>query len=96
MRKTTTYFPEVRKPAVRMVVEHRNDYPLHTVERLMRRTELQDIRRGQIVRTTVAIDKSICPLDRVQRQLHADRPNHCGYRTSRTCRPDWAGCVRPP
>ena len=32
------------------------------------------IRRGQILRTTVAGDKSLCPLDRVQRQFHAD-PN---------------------
>jgi transposase InsO family protein len=46
-----------------------------TVERLMRRIGLQGIRRGQVVRTTVAGDKSLCPLDRVQRQFHADRPN---------------------
>ena len=41
----------------------------------MRRAGLQGIRRGQIVRTTVAGDKALCPLDRVQRQFHADRPN---------------------
>ena len=46
-----------------------------TVERLMRRVGLQGIRRGQVVRTTVAGDKSLCPLDRVQRQFHADHPN---------------------
>jgi len=46
-----------------------------TVERLMRRAGLQGIRRGQVVRTTVAGDKALCPLDRVQRQFHADRPN---------------------
>lgn len=46
-----------------------------TVERLMRRAGLQGIRRGQVMRTTVAGDKSLCPLDRVQRQFHADRPN---------------------
>ncbi len=46
-----------------------------TVERLMRRAGLQGIRRGQVVRTTVASDKSLCPLDRVQRQFHAERPN---------------------
>ena len=27
MRKTTTYSPEVRERAVRMVLEHLNDYP---------------------------------------------------------------------
>ncbi|MCU7223219.1 IS3 family transposase [Pseudomonas brassicacearum] len=46
-----------------------------TVERLMRRAGLQGIRRGQVVRTTVAGDKALCSLDRVQRQFHADRPN---------------------
>ena len=46
-----------------------------TVARLMRQAGLQGIRRGQTVRTTAAGDKSLCPLDRVQRQFHADRPN---------------------
>ena len=46
-----------------------------TVERLIRLAGLQGIRRGQILRTTVAGDKSLCPLDRVQRQFHANRPN---------------------
>ncbi len=46
-----------------------------TVERLMRRTGLQGIRRGQILPHNGGRDKSLCPLDRVQRQFHADRPN---------------------
>lgn len=46
-----------------------------TGERLMRLAGLQGIRRGQSLRTTVASDKPLCPLDRVQRQFHADRPN---------------------
>jgi len=46
-----------------------------TVERLMRQAGLQGIRRGQVVCTTVAGDKALCPLARVQRQFHADRPN---------------------
>lgn len=46
-----------------------------TMGRLMRRAGLQGIRCGQVVRTTVARDKSLCPLDRVQRQFQADRPN---------------------
>lgn len=46
-----------------------------TVERLMRQVGLQGIRRGQVVWITVAGDKSLFPLDRVQRQFHADRPN---------------------
>lgn len=46
-----------------------------TVERLMKRLGLQGARRGKVVRTTVA-DKALpCPLDRVNRQFKADRPN---------------------
>ena len=41
----------------------------------MRQVGLQGIRRGHVVRTTVVGDKAICPLDRVQRQFHAERPN---------------------
>jgi len=46
-----------------------------TVERLMRRQGLQGVRRGKRVRTTVADDATDRPLDRVNRQFHADRPN---------------------
>ncbi len=46
-----------------------------TVERLMRRLGLQGVRRGKNVRTTVADPKAPCPLDKVNRQFRADRPN---------------------
>ena len=46
-----------------------------TVERLMRRSGLKGIRRGKVVRTTVGDAKAVCPLDRVNRQFKADRPN---------------------
>lgn len=46
-----------------------------TLQRLMRQLGLQDVRRGLVMRTTIADDKAICPLDKVQRQFHADRPN---------------------
>jgi transposase InsO family protein len=46
-----------------------------TVERLMRRLGLQGVRRGKGVRTTVPDAKAACPLDRVNRQFRADRPN---------------------
>ena len=46
-----------------------------TVKRLMKRLGLQGFRRGKVVRTTVP-DKALpCPLDRVNRQFKADRPN---------------------
>ncbi len=46
-----------------------------TVERLMKRLGLAGVRRGKVVRTTMP-DKAVpCPLDRVNRQFRADRPN---------------------
>ena len=46
-----------------------------TVERLMKRLGLEGARRGRVVRTTFP-DKALpCPLDRVNRQFRADRPN---------------------
>lgn len=46
-----------------------------TVERLMRLAGLRGARRGKSVRTTVPDAKAACPLDRVNRQFQADRPN---------------------
>lgn len=46
-----------------------------TVERLMHRLGLQGARRGKTVRTTVPDRSMPCPLDRVNRQFTADRPN---------------------
>jgi putative transposase len=46
-----------------------------TVERLMRLSGLRGVRRGKVVRTTVSDRAVPCPLDRVNRQFKADRPN---------------------
>ena len=46
-----------------------------TVERLMRRLGLEGARRGKSVRTTTPDTSAPCPLDRVNRQFQADRPN---------------------
>ena len=46
-----------------------------TVERLMRRLGMRGVMRGKVVRTTVSDRKTPCPLDRVNRQFKADRPN---------------------
>ncbi len=46
-----------------------------TVERLMRRLGLAGVRRGKVVRTTVPDHTAPCPLDRVNRQFKAERPN---------------------
>jgi transposase InsO family protein len=46
-----------------------------TVERLMRLRGLAGARRGKKIRTTVPDAKAACPLDRVNRQFKAQRPN---------------------
>lgn len=46
-----------------------------TVERLMRRLGLQGAVRGAVKRTTRADPKAPCPLDQVDRQFVAERPN---------------------
>ena len=46
-----------------------------TVERLMRSLGLRGVRRGKVVRTTIGDMTVARPLDRVNRQFKADRPN---------------------
>ena len=46
-----------------------------TVERLMRKLGLRGAMRGKVMRTTVSDSKAPCPLDRVNRQFRAERPN---------------------
>ena len=46
-----------------------------TVERLMRRSGLRGVMRGKVLRTTISDNKAPCPLDRVNRQFRAERPN---------------------
>ena len=45
------------------------------VERLIRPQGLRGVRRGKVVRTTISDSKAACPLDRVNRQFKAERPN---------------------
>jgi putative transposase len=46
-----------------------------TVERLMKRMGLHGVRRGKVIRTTVPDKAAPCPLDWVNHQFNADRPN---------------------
>jgi putative transposase len=46
-----------------------------TVERLMNRLGLRGVIRGKVVRTTIGDTAAPCPLDRVNRQFTASRPN---------------------
>ena len=63
-----------------------------TVERLMKRLGLAGARRGKVVRTTIP-DKAVpCPLDRVNRQFRADRPNQL-WVSDFTYVSSWHGCL---
>ena len=46
-----------------------------TVERLMQRLGLRGVVRGKVVRTTISDTTAPCPLDKVNRQFRAERPN---------------------
>jgi transposase InsO family protein len=46
-----------------------------TVERLMRGMSLQGVIRGKPIRTTISDKAAPCPLDRVNRQFQAPKPN---------------------
>jgi putative transposase len=56
---------------------HREGQPIArcTVERLMRANGWRGVVRGKVVRTTVPDAKAPCPLDRVNREFRAERPN---------------------
>lgn len=47
----------------------------YTVERLMKRMSLQGVIRGKAVRTSIPDNAAPCPLDHVNRQFFAERPN---------------------
>lgn len=63
-----------------------------TVERLMRGLGLRGIVRGKTLRTTVSDLATPCPLDRVNRQFRADRPNAL-WVSDFTYVSTWAGFV---
>ena len=66
-----------------------------TVERLMRRLGLRGVKRGKVVRTTVSDNKAACPLDKVNRQFVAERPNQLWVSDFTYARPGRAGCMWP-
>jgi len=63
-----------------------------TVARLMRTMGLQGIVRGKRVRTTISNAAAPCPLDRVNRQFNAPRPNAL-WVSDFTYVATWAGFV---
>ena len=63
-----------------------------TVARLMRTMGLQGVVRGKTVRTTISNAATPCPLDRVNRQFRAPRPNAL-WVSDFTYVATWAGFV---
>ena len=63
-----------------------------TVERLMKVLELQGAKRGKAWKTTIPDVAAERPLDRVQRQFQAERPNQL-WVADFTCVSTWAGVV---
>jgi len=63
-----------------------------TVARLMRTMGLQGVVRGKRVRTTISNAAAPCPLDRVNRQFNAPRPNAL-WASDFTYVATWAGFV---
>lgn len=61
------------------------DVARSTVERLMRKLRIAGVIRGKPVRTTFPGPVRSYPLDRVNRQFHADRPDQL-WVTPRTAR----------
>ena len=59
----------------RQLVREGEDVVRCTVARLMRRMGLQGVIRGKRVKTTISDKAAPCPLDRVNRQFRAPRPN---------------------
>src|SRR6476646_10309153 len=63
-----------------------------TVARLMRTMGLQGVVRGKTIRTTISNAAAPCPLDRVNRQFRAPRPNAL-WVSDFTYVATWAGFV---
>ena len=59
----------------RQLVREGQDVARCTVARLMKTMGLQGVIRGRRVRTTISDKAAPCPLDRVNRQFKASRPN---------------------
>jgi putative transposase len=64
----------------------------YTVERLMRVMGLHGVIRGKTIRTTMPDKSAPCPLDHVNRQFHAPRPNAL-WVSDFTYVSTWAGFV---
>jgi transposase InsO family protein len=76
----------------RQLVREGEDVARRTVARLMKTMGLQGVIRGRRVRTTIGDKAAPCPLDRVNRQFNAPRPNML-WVSDFTYVATWAGFV---
>jgi len=76
----------------RQMLREGHDVARCTVARLMRKMGLQGVIRGKRVRTTISDKAAVCPLDRVNRQFRAPRPNAL-WVSDFTYVATWAGFV---
>jgi transposase InsO family protein len=77
----------------RQLVREGRDVARCTVARLMKTMGLQGVIRGRRVRTTISDKAAPCPLDRVNRQFKAPRPNVLWSRTSHMSPPGRASSM---
>ncbi|GJE59413.1 IS3 family transposase ISAzs24 [Methylobacterium trifolii] len=63
-----------------------------TVAKLMRAMGLKGVVRGRTVRTTIPDPAAVCPLDRINRQFKAPRPNAL-WVSEFTCVATWTSFV---
>ena len=76
----------------RQLTREGHDVARCTVARLMRSLGLQGVIRGKPVRTTISDKAAACPLDHVNRQFKAERPNAL-WLSDFTYVATWAGFV---
>ena len=71
----STWHAHAARKVWRQLLREGFDAGRDRVARLMRKLGLEGARRGRRVKTTVSDKTAPCPLDKVNRQFTADRPN---------------------
>ncbi len=98
-KKSNRFSPEMRERAVRMVQEHRGEYPSlwAAIESIAPKvgcvppTLLEWVKKAEV---DSGVREGVTSAEREQLKAleRESGPTSCGYRTSRTCPPGKAGC----